>query len=909
MPKSTRSAKSRPPRKTAPRSPAGALRAKGPKATPKAASPATASALKISTQLLHTMQTQAALYLRKHKGELGIPGDWVDEIDPSVGPDLTREGAHLRWLLPAKLQGSPVDPRLSFVYDRRGSDPDQLLVVLLASLVWRDAKAKVERPLWGGQGVRVVIRVVRRARRGQVQIITMAASASLPKVAGGDVTAWNAKLRSADVAYLLDSGASARWVTDAGLDPALYGMNQVGLSLDDFVDRATPPSTRFAARLMPRRFPAGGAPAGLSADAPAYAFEGVVGSAAGHPPQLTTTRRYPLFALLNKRIYLLDPPTRDGCQVLFPSRPAGMHSGRPWRSWLELDWFRFREHFGALNQLADPGGRFFVGQSRHVEAGAPGFNENQPVAVGAGTMDSIRSDGAAALNAFVRAAEFFLRIDNWYGLPMPVQFRFVNLPLIVRYRAGIVPGAGDGRTINAQARWAPTMPPESLPSNLEVRLALADLQSNEGRVRAIDRTGRVNCSPLSIAVSNRWCWHEFGHVLIAGATGELELEFAHSVGDALGAILCDPYSKLADQDQWRGVTFPFQSLPNRRHDRTAADGWSWSGAHYRPNRYFAGVGGHHVLSRGGYCSEQIMSSTLFQLYRSLGGDAPRTGGGRYGDFRKLGAEHTAALIMAGVGILGPAMAIVARSAEDFAASMMAADSTMPPLALIGGTRSRYGGMANKVIRWAFEHQGAFAGPQPLPLDHNAPGSPPAVDVLVKSLRLGEAGGYQAVTFKDQGHFADPRSLWVRQAPSGAGDQNPVGGQDNYVFATANNRGQATGKATMARMWCAQLAISANAPLVIPAWTDPAWVALSPYVLNADGPNDVPNTPPGVTFGPFLWPGAVSRARYAILAEMSCAADPSNLDPALALPCASSPCNVEELVAFDNNLALRIVTAV
>jgi hypothetical protein len=895
----------RPPRKATPRSRSKKSGSEGPKAEAKGRAKSDAKRSAIRDELQIAIVARAITYLRAHNSELGIATTWLNDLDGA--PDLGRNGAHLRWLLPVSTpmggRGAIVDPRASFAYPRRGASTGQLLVVLLASLVWRDAQAGVEQVMWGGQGIRVVIRLVRRAGRDLPQIFTMAASSSLPKVPGGDVTKWNEALSSTDAIQLLDRASWGRWVREAGLDPAIYSVNQVGLCLDDVADNSKPPMTRLVTRLVPRKFADGSVVPGWNPDAPAYAFEGVVRSASGNVPRLEATRRYSLFAQLNKKVFVFDPPTRYGYECLFPNRSPGTHSGRPSRSWLELDPDRVGHNFGALKELADPNGLFFVAQSRHVEAGAPGFDENKPVQLNAGTADSIRTDGGAALNAFVRAGEFFWRLDTLYGLPLDVHFKFVNRPVIVRYRAGIIPGAGDGRTINAQVRWAPTMPPTSFPSNLEVRLALADLQSNEGRVRAINRSGRVNRSPLSIAVANRWCWHEFGHVLIAGATGELELDFAHSVGDALGAILCDPHSKLADQQKWRGVTFPFQSLPNRRHDHKARDGWSWSGTHYRPNRYFAGVDGHHVLSRGGYCSEQIMSSTLFHLYRSLGGDAPRTGGGPYGGFRTRSAEHTVALIMAGIGIFGPATAAVVRTADDFANSMMVSDSTMEPLTISGGTR--YGGMANKVIRWAFEHQGAFAGLATPTWDHNAPGLPPDVDIFITGLRKGEAGGYHPVTFADKRHHADPNSLWVRRLPSGSADQDPAGGGDNYIFVKANNRGQATGAATMARVWYAMLPASGR----IPPWTDPAWVALQPHVPNADGPNDVPSKTNGVKFGPFRWPGVVSGARYAILAEVSCEADPSNLDPGIALPCATSRCNVEELVAFDNNLALRIVKAV
>ena len=138
-------------------------------------------------------------------------------------------------------------------------------------------------------------------------------------------------------------------------------------------------------------------------------------------------------------------------------------------------------------KLEDPKHRFFVAQSRHVEGGSAGFNENAPVVISTAPADSARTDRFAAVNAYLRALDFFARVDDLYGLPMAVHFAYAKLPIIVRYRAGVVPGAGDGRTINAQVRWAPTNPPTAFPSNLEVRLALADLQSNEGRVNSARR--------------------------------------------------------------------------------------------------------------------------------------------------------------------------------------------------------------------------------------------------------------------------------------------------------------------------------------------------------------------------------------------------------------------------------------
>ena len=237
---------------------------------------------------------------------------------------------------------------------------------------------------------------------------------------------------------------------------------------------------------------------------------------------------------------------------------------------------------------------------------------------------------------------------------------------------------------------------------------------------AIRRT-RVRRAPLSMAMYRRWCWHEFGHVLLAGATNSLELHFAHSVGDAMSAVLSDPLSALPREGAWRGVTYPWQLLPDRRHDREAKDGWSWSGTLGRPTRAFAGAGGHHDLAQGGYCSEELMSSSLFRLYRCLGGDTLLASGEPDTWRRVVAAEYTSYLIMSGVGLIGNSNATLVRSVEKFVETLQASDKAMPELTIL--TAKRFGGMAHKPLRWAFEQQGAFATSVP-PWSHNAPGNPP-----------------------------------------------------------------------------------------------------------------------------------------------------------------------------------------
>ena len=771
----------------------------------------------------------ATNYLKGRK-ELNIPGPWLGDLEGGVQTDSGWTGAHLQWLAfnaaAIGKQSLPDDPQGSYGYVRTGTGNEpSMLLVLLATLLWRDpVSGTKQQQLSGGQGLRVIYRAV--PGQGPVAV---AASTSLPAVPDGDVTAWNSALSSADVAYLYGDELAARLPGVAGLDPERYGTNSVGLRLDDVTPGiGRTPAVRFTARLVPRAASGRNAVPMPDPDAPTFAIEAVVRGGRGAPPQLDALRRYPLFAQLKPQVSRDDPPTKAGSIVLAHVRPRGVPSGRPNRSWRDLDRFRVRLDLGALPaagvgrvKLEDPRPkpRFVVAQSRHVEGGSAGFDDYAPVVVPIVAPDaSVRTDRFAAINAYLRAADFFRRVDDLYGLPMAVHFAFATLPIIVRYRAGIVPGAGDGRTINAQVRWAPPPPsaapttPTTMSRNLEVRLALADLQSNEGRVNAARRTGAVARAPLSIAAEPRWCWHEFGHVLIAGATGALELEFAHSVGDAIGAILCDPDSHLAGEGDWRGVTFPFQSLPNRRHDRKAADGWSWSGSHARPTRFFAGVGGHHALNRGGYCAEQIMSSTLFNLYRSLGGDARTAAGLPDTKVRRVAAEHSVALIMAGIGLFGHHANFTVRTAEDFAATLKAADSAMLPLTING--RKRYGGMAHKVIRWAFERQGAYPPPGAIEWANNGPGTAPDVDLFVASRRRGERGGYEAVTFADEGHRAAPDALWVRRRATGTGPQDPVGGRDNFVFVKVGNRGRSDANNTTVRVWRAKL----TAGGAIPPWT-------------------------------------------------------------------------------------------
>ena len=79
------------------------------------------------------------------------------------------------------------------------------------------------------------------------------------------------------------------------------------------------------------------------------------------------------------------------------------------------------------------------------------------------------------------------------------------------------------------------------------------------------------------------------------------------LGDSVAAILNDPGSKATD----RFVSFPWVNI-GRRHDRTPAAGWAAGAIALAP---------FGSLDQGGYNNEQILATTMFRIYRSLGGDS------------------------------------------------------------------------------------------------------------------------------------------------------------------------------------------------------------------------------------------------------------------------------------------------
>jgi hypothetical protein len=476
---------------------------------------------------------------------------------------------------------------------------------------------------------------------------------------------------------------------------------------------------------------------------------------------------------------------------------------------------------------------------------------------------SSRSNEFAAVSAYYHCDSMMQLIEG-FGFSLADHFRNVVLPLTVEHRAKLLsgPGARDGRGINAYV--TPFLAGAAQrPWNVKMLFGLADYAD----------TWKY---PLGLAADVRFVWHEFCHVLILAATGSTEFDFAHSAGDALAAIMDDPSSKLPVS--CRGVTFPFVSLPMRRHDRDVKEGWGWNGTLYeKPNPTYG------LRDPAGYNAEQILSSTLFRLYCAAGGDA----GALEPDVesRRAAAYYTAYLIVRAIASLGCIDTEPTREAGQLATALMEADIGTPDLDYEGSRR--LGGMLHKVVRWTFEKQGLY---QTSPHGRqNKPGSPPPIDIYVDDGRAGEYG-YRP------DWSALPDVVWVRRNADGLpGDEAPYPGQLNYVYIALRNRG-------------AQPAVAASIDVfaAVGAAAD-QWDTAPDHWQRLQGDNTTLDVPPvpgqSVQFGPFKWTPEAGT-RNALLVRATVAGDRSNIDTGSNLPCAIGPVAVADLVRTDNNLGYR-----
>lgn len=614
-----------------------------------------------------------------------------------------------------------------------------------------------------------------------------------------------------------------------------------------------------------------------------------------------------------------QPPRQVSAQV-FVADPASLGDAetlsrrRPTRDAARLAGYRIPVTFqlGASGALRDPAGRF---ETRAASPGGRSARAEHPVRTGTGGVVAltfgaargraraddgdppILSDLQGALDAHQRATELFGRFER-YGIDAFSYFRFARLPLVQRIRPAMR-WAPDGELRNAEVRpfieqpdvWTDHALPLSRQMQLLVKYGSADplhrdilpLRDAQGQP-----TLRRKAQYLSVASDPRWAWHEFGHVINHASTGELELPFAHSAGDALGAIAADPLSGLVTEQSQdsplRFVTFPWIEVAGRSHGRAAQRGYCWCGARNHVRLDFSASLDHYQHS---YFGEQLLSSSLFRLYRSLGGDT--RGADEVDDalIRLEASDYCIYLILCAVSLIGPDSIAPARTADQFVSALIDADlgtdvwTVAPNWPLFQGLKPlvRQGGQAHKVIRWAFERQGLYATADPAATEEG-PGMAPAVDLFIADRRPidgpdGERGGYAPVPLRssdDEQWHADPHA---------------VTRDGSRLLVTVGNRGQRDAAEVGLRMWWA------------PCPRQPGRLDWSPEPVVIAPTRTVAAR--GQAVFTVRWPPGASAGELWVLIAADAPADPSNLGPGQQAP--TDPGALMKLVALDNNLAL------
>lgn len=430
------------------------------------------------------------------------------------------------------------------------------------------------------------------------------------------------------------------------------------------------------------------------------------------------------------------------------------------------------------------------------------------------------TDNFTAVNAY-HHSDFTFRMVEGMGFNMATYFDGTTFPVRVDHR-GFFGG------VNAQAPGNPGG------------------NGSDGYRYGVVQAGQ----PLGIADTVRVVLHEFGHAILWDNVHSPNFGFAHSAGDSMACIYADPGSHAPD----RFATFPFVTAANpfidRRHDRSVAAGWAWGG----------------VLDFGGYSSEQILSTTLFRAYRALGGDASELAE------QEWAARYVLYLIIGGTGLLTPVTN--PSVSTGFASAMKNFD-----LGTIN-FEGQPGGLTHKVIRWAFEKQGAYQLPgAPTPVVTE--GAPPDVDVYINDGRHGE---YQYLA-----NYSNTTDIVNRNVADGAlAHQTPILGEINYIYVTIRNRGtQIANDIIVKGFKCKQ-----GASLLFPI----DWKPLSTPQLSGgsllSGSDAI--------IGPFEW--VPEGENECILMSVQATGDDSNINN-LLLGANVSP---HHLVPFDNNIAMRLM---
>jgi len=392
--------------------------------------------------------------------------------------------------------------------------------------------------------------------------------------------------------------------------------------------------------------------------------------------------------------------------------------------------------------------------------------------------------------------------------------------------------------------------------------------------------------------------HEFCHVLLFGSVHSPNFGFAHSAGDSLAAILCDPGTHAHVADQFK--TFPWISAANTG-DPNVRDRYHGGNVDNRGDMTIWGWGGTQDLidvpggpEYPGYLREQILSMTLFRVYKALGGGSTDLA------VQRFAARYMAYLIIQGIFLTPFNEYTPTDLPDEFAGYLMTADSNAV-LFNDDFEGAIPGGSISKVIRWGFEKQGCYKLAGVVPANPGE-GVAPAIDVYIEDGRHGEYGftaNWQST------------EIWNRTSPGDGGGpllghQTPDRTKNNDIYVIVRNRGSrptppATINVTVQGYYRAALSPD---DLV---WDDGKWETMTPPAaatqnVTAGGSR---------TFGPFRWtplPDLPAGGAISFLMSASVTGDLSNIDPT---PSGSFPYRTHTiplwwLVPFDNNLGQLIL---
>ena len=292
----------------------------------------------------------------------------------------------------------------------------------------------------------------------------------------------------------------------------------------------------------------------------------------------------------------------------------------------------------------------------------------------------------------------------------------------------------------------------------------------------------------------------------------------------------------------------------RRHDRPVAGGWGWGGSN----------------DLNGYFSEQILATTHFRLYRSIGGDSASLAR------RQFAASTAVYLILRAVGQLTPATN--PPNALGWEQQLETADAFVWNRANPAQTHA--GGAYHTVIRWAFEKQGLFRPGPPATVE----GAPPPVDVYINDGRNGE--------YPFQPNHWSCTDIWNRTSIGAGGGvhQEPIVGQTNFAYVRIKNRGTQSATNVRVKGFHALPGVGLVYPI--------DWIAMATPQLTA--PNLAAHDNVGVVVGPFKWvPSQVGHE--CMFFSVSAKGDASNIDGGI-----TGPIPEWRLVPNDNNIAQRNV---